>query len=447
MSAQGSGPGDRRAVLVDVALAVLVAAAVSVAISAKVEPDARDPDAFAFAFAVAVGALLLFRRRWPAGVLAATVALWFCYYSLGYPAVGVGVPIAGALYAAAEQGRLRIAVVVAAIVLVVSTVYRAYDGQSVTRLLGFDGAENLVLLVAVIALGDSVRSRRELRQRAAEEAAEAAREHQRQAREQLEQERLRIARDLHDVLAHAVSAISIQSQVAIEALPEDPEDARSALDSIRHVSGTALAEMRRTVGVLRGSGQGSVDAAPRAPVGGLADLDRLVQVARDSGLQVTVRRSGDPVAVPIAVDAAAHRIAQESLTNVLRHAPAAAVTVDVDVRPGRLELTITDSGAGPGPAPDAHGRNGFGQTGMRERAKLLGGAVDAGPTADGGYRVRAVLPLGGGSIGHAAGSARAPGEGAGAAAGAPADPTTGPQPASGFAAAVSPTRPAGVRRP
>ena len=402
---------ERTAVLVDAALAVLVTAAIAVAISARVEPDARDPDVLAYAFAAAAGALMLVRRRWPAGVLAATVALWFGYYSLGYPAVGVGVPVAGALYTAAERGRLRFAIVVAAAVLVLSTVYRVTDGEPLVRLLGFDGAENLVLLVAVIALGDSVRSRRELRRNAADEAAAAAREHEREARRQVEQERVRIARDVHDGLAHAISAISIQSQVGLEALPAEPDAATAALSNIRRVSGAALTDLRSTVAVLRGpaAGDGPGDGitgegANGAPdglllggsVGGLADVDRLAAIATDSGLRVTVHRTGDTADVPTMVDNAAHRIVQESLTNVLRHAPSSSVSVDIHGGPEQLELVIRDSGGRSGVAgpDDSDHRVGFGLAGMRERADLLGGAMQAGPTPDGGYQVRAVLPFG-----------------------------------------------------
>ncbi len=438
---------ERAAVLVDAALAVAVTTAISVAIAAKVEPDARDPDLVAYGFAVAVGALMLIRRRWPAGVLAATVLLWFVYYALGYPAVGVGVPVAGALYAAAERGRLRFAVAAAAGVLVLSTAYRATDGESLTRLLGFDAAENLVLLVAVIALGDGVRSRRELRRRAAEEAAAAARDHERQARRQLEQERVRIARDVHDVLAHAISAISIQSQVALEALPAEPAAATAALGNIRRVSGTALTDLRSTLGVLRDSASGngaepSVEAGLRVPVGGLADVDRLAGVATDSGLRVTINRTGDLAGLPLMVDTAAHRIVQESLTNVVRHAPSSSVTVDIHVGPGRLELLIRDSGRAAG-VPGRSGGNadtdsgdrervGFGLAGMRERAELLGGAVQSSPTGDGGYQVHAVLPFG---------VARPDGNGAAPAGGAAPDGDARPDGDDGSGAAIPVRRP------
>ncbi len=236
--------------LVDVALAILVTVAVALAISAKVEPEALEPDVFAYLFAVGLGALMLVRRRWPAGVLIATMVLLFAYYTIGYPAVGVSVPIAGAVYSAAEQGRLRLAIAVSAVVMVVTTLYRMQE-EPLAKLLGFEAAQNLVLLVAVIALGDSIRARREVRRQSWLRAERARIDHERDAREQVEQERLRIAREVHDVLAHSVSAISIQSVVGLEALPDEPDNAAAALRSIRQVSTSALADLRSAVGVLR----------------------------------------------------------------------------------------------------------------------------------------------------------------------------------------------------
>ncbi|MGS0684650.1 sensor histidine kinase [Nakamurella sp. GG22] len=391
--------------LVDAAFAVVVTTAIAVAVTAQVEPDARDPDVVAYGFAVVLGALMLVRRRWPAGVLVATVVLLFGYYLLGYPAVGVGVPVAGAVYSAAEQGRLRIAMVVASLVLVLSTVYRALEDEPLVRLLGFDGAENLILLVAVIALGDGVRSRRELRRRSAVEAEAAARAHELEARRRVEEERLRIAREVHDVLAHAVSAISIQSQVGLEALPGEPDVASAALRTIREVSSTALTDLRSAVGVLRDPARGTDGVSPddpadaaREPVGGLAQLDRLLGVAAEGGMTAEIHRTGNTATVPLVVDAAAYRIVQESLTNVRRHSPGSTgVVVQIDVHADRLELRVrnTEDRSTPGTVRPAAGHDagpGFGLAGMRERAELLGGSLAAGHV-DGGFEVRAVLPF------------------------------------------------------
>lgn len=395
-----------RPVLIDAVLAVLVAGAISLAISAKVEPEALDPDVWAYLLANALGALMLVRRRWPAGVLIVTTLALFVYYLAGYPAVGVSVPIAGAVFSAAEQGRVRLAIAVSALVLVISTAYRLTE-EPAARLLGFEAAQNLVLLVAVIALGDSLRSRRALRRQAAQQVELARLEHERIARQQVEQERLRIAREVHDVLAHSVSAISIQSVVGMEALPAEPDNAAAALRNIRQASTQALTELRSTLRVLRDPGLPALE-----PVGGLADLNQLVATAAEGGLEVSVVRKGTAISVPLMVDAAAYRIVQESVTNVLRHSTSAVAVVEIDHLPQRLQLRITDhGGTGGGGAVGSthrqHGENhyaaigsvqqraigGFGIAGMRERAELLGGELRAQSLAGGGFEVAAVLPF------------------------------------------------------
>ena len=257
----------------------------------------------------------------------------------------MGVPIAGALFSAAEFGRLRLAVVVATAVMVLSTAYRISEGEEITKgLLAFDVAANLVLLVAVIALGDSIRARRELRERAMQEAERVALEHQRAARRQVEQERLAIARELHDVLAHTVAAISLQAGVALEALPDEPDNAALAVRRIRQVSSAALTELRSTVRALR-----DPSLAGQQPPGGLADLDRLADTAAEAGLTVAVKRTGEPSSPPVVVDAAAHRIVQESITNVLRHSGSTDAVVEIDYRPDAVRLRITDHGGRPAP--------------------------------------------------------------------------------------------------
>jgi signal transduction histidine kinase len=239
---------------------------------------------------------------------------------------------------------------------------------------------------------------------------------------------LRIAREVHDVIAHSVSAISIQSVVGLEALPDEPDNAAAALRHIRKVSGSALAELRSAVGVLREAAEGSIAAGsapagrPRAdlapvggladlaPVGGLADLDGLVATAADNGLQVTVIPVGSTGStgdapnrpVPVVVDATAHRIVQESITNILRHSNADRAVVEVEYRPTEVRLRISNTAAGqlipagPGhPVRQQAGAStgGFGIAGMRERVELLGGSLSAAPTGDSGFVVDAVLPF------------------------------------------------------
>lgn len=393
-----AAPGGLRPNRTDVALAVVVALAIALASAAKVEPEAMDPDVWSYLFAVALGALMLVRRRWPIGIVVATMVLLTLYHLLDYPAVGIGVPVAGVVFSTAEQGRLRLAIAVSSVVVLVATAYRLTE-ESVLRLLGFELAQNLVLLVAVIALGDSIRARRELRRESQLRAEQARLDHERDARQQVELERLRIAREVHDVLAHSVSAISIQSVVGLEALPDEPDNAAQALRNIRSASTTALEDLRGAVGVLRDPTHFDPTHGGTAPVGGLDDVDRLVADAAGNGLEVSIGSTGAAGDVPLVVDAAAYRIVQESLTNVLRHAPSARARVLIEYRPDEVAVQITNTAVRqqvPIPAGAARGA-GFGLAGMRERAELLGGSVQAGPTRDGGFRVRATLPLSAGA--------------------------------------------------
>jgi signal transduction histidine kinase len=213
---------------------------------------------------------------------------------------------------------------------------------------------------------------------------------------------------VHDVLAHTVSLISIQADVAAEALEDDPRAVSTALEVIRASSREALSGLRSTVGVLRDGAAG----APRDPVGGVAQLGRLVEWARSAGLDIDVRVEGDPRPLPVVVDAAVHRIVQEAVTNVLRHAAATRACVELRYLRDALTVRVVDNGrarlddaprslTGPharpaeGPAgPGGVGGEGYGLRGMRERVNLLGGRLQAGPQDGGGFAVEATLPVG-----------------------------------------------------
>ncbi|WP_079039454.1 sensor histidine kinase [Streptomyces sp. Root431] len=246
----------------------------------------------------------------------------------------------------------------------------------------------LALLTAGL-LGHSVRERRthaaELRARTAAEAVTA--------------ERLRIARELHDVIAHSIGVIAIQAGVGRRVIDTQPAEARNALATIETTSRETLAGLRRTLGALRapakdtdGRGPGATPA-PRDPAPGLADLDRLVASTADAGVRVEVRRLGDPGrSLPPEVDLAAYRIVQESLTNVVRHASTPACRVTVERSEDTLLVEITDDGGPARPSGPPAGA-GYGIVGMRERAALLGGRFTAGPRPGGGFHVTAALPL------------------------------------------------------
>jgi signal transduction histidine kinase len=238
---------------------------------------------------------------------------------------------------------------------------------------------NTALCLLAIAAGDTVRSRREA-------MARLVAQQQEHAQRRLGEERLRIAREVHDVVAHAMVAINVQAGVAAHRLDRDPEQARSALRAIKETSGDALSDLRATLGVLRGE-----DAeAPVRPAAGFEDLDELAGGLRAAGVEVALE-VGDVTGVPAAVHSAGYRIVQEALTNVLRHAGAAHVRVRVLREGAAVLVDVTDDGAGAA-ANGAGDGSGSGLPGMRERAAALGGTLEAGPAQGGGWRVAATLP-------------------------------------------------------
>jgi signal transduction histidine kinase len=236
---------------------------------------------------------------------------------------------------------------------------------------------NLAYCWLALAAGDAVRSRRE----AVEQAAAAAEE---EALRRLGEERLRIARDVHDVVAHSMSEINVQAGVAAHLMDRDPEQARSALRHIKKASGDALTDLRATLGVLRGSDGG----APVEPTGGPDSLDELAAGLRAAGVQVALDVDELPPGAA-AVRPAAYRIVQEALTNVLRHADATSVQVRVRCDAEQVTIDVHNDGTGSG----APGGSGQGIRGMRERAAALGGTLESGPAPGGGWRVSARLPV------------------------------------------------------
>jgi signal transduction histidine kinase len=238
-------------------------------------------------------------------------------------------------------------------------------------------------LIVLVVAAEAARMRQERR-------AEGAAARELEARHRADEEHLRMARELHDVIGHNLSLINIQAGVGLELMDADPQQARAALAAVKTVSGQALGELRAMLSALRDSGQGG-EGAPRSPTPGLERLPDLISLSSAAGLAVTAGVTGQPRAVPAAIDLAAYRIVQESLTNVARHAGPASVTVQLTYGEDDLCIEVTDDGrAAAGRAPGA----GTGIPGMRERALALGGQLDAGPLPGRGFRVRARLPLG-----------------------------------------------------
>jgi signal transduction histidine kinase len=220
---------------------------------------------------------------------------------------------------------------------------------------------------------------------AKERAARAEREREQEARTAVAEERARIARELHDVVGHSVSVMTVQASGVRRLLRPDQEREREALLVVERTGREALAEMRRMVGVLRRP----EEAPALAPQPSLGHLSRLVDQAREAGLPVELRIEGEATQLPAGVDLTAYRLVQEGLTNVVKHAHATRAEVLVNYGDGYLEVTVNDDGQGVGNGDGG----GHGLVGMRERVSVYGGELDAGPQTGGGYRLRAKLPL------------------------------------------------------
>ncbi|MBO0690347.1 MAG: sensor histidine kinase, partial [Candidatus Dormibacteraeota bacterium] len=246
-----------------------------------------------------------------------------------------------------------------------------------------------VAVAGAWALGDNLETRRAYLAALEERAAHLEREQEERARGAVLDERSRIARELHDVVAHHVSAIAVQAGAAAEVAERDPPRTRRALGAIQETARVALAEMRAIVGVLRESEDG--EGAPIAPQPTLGALERLVDQTRAAGLDVDLVCRGTPRQLPEAVDLSAYRIVQEALTNTLKHARATRVTVTIGYQAAAVDILVTNDGVAPNARPVADGR---GLVGMRERVALFHGQLEAGPSG-GGFRVHARLPVGG----------------------------------------------------
>jgi signal transduction histidine kinase len=372
---------------------------VGTAVAAGRQPLARPLDAVGYALLVAGPVAYGLLRRARLLTLAGTLVPTVGYALAGYPRGPYFVAAVVALFAAVRTGArvgawVECAVAYAAYVGLGALV-PSVGGIVLTRpTLG--GAVGVATwTVVALALAEAARGRSERFAEMRRAGAEAARARAEQSRRQASEERLRIARELHDVLGHHLSLINMRAGVALHLLdtqpPERaPEQARDAFDAIKQASAEALREVRGVLAALRPADE----SAPRSPTPGLADLDALVEQARAAGLPVTLRLDGLPAVLPAEVDRAAYRIVQEALTNVRRHAgPNATATVCIGWSPQALTVRVDDDGAGPAMVAPAEPGNGI--PGMRERAAALGGELSAGGRGEGGFRVRATLPLAG----------------------------------------------------
>ncbi|MGK5738868.1 sensor histidine kinase [Micromonospora sp. URMC 103] len=331
-------------------------------------------DARAYVLVVVAALALAVRRRWPFVTLAVVTVATTAYLLL-YPYGPILVSFLVAVYTVAAHRSLRPAATGGALALVLLTVH-VFAGARPTGLLGLMPAAAWV--VVPFALGTTVRLTRDA----------AARNRAEEARRLADGERLRVAQEVHDVVGHGLAAIHMQAEIALHLMEKRPEQAQTALAAISRTSKEALDELRVTLAVVR---RGDDGTAERAPAPGLAQVPVLRDRLAGTGLPVTVEVEGEPAALPVAVDLAAYRVVQESLTNVLRHAGPATATVRIRYAPAEVDVEVTDTGRGA--AGTGRGAGGSGLAGMRERITALGGSFDAGPVAGGGFRVYARLPV------------------------------------------------------
>ncbi|THA71366.1 sensor histidine kinase [Streptomyces sp. A0958] len=340
---------------------------------------------------LAAVAVLLLRHRHPSLAVFGASAATTAYLAAGYPYGPVFLTVAVGCFSAVVAGHRRAAwsavgLIWVAHLLVAHWLYRWLPPGDDTAAPWGQEVGAAAWVVAVVAAAEFVRVRREqwAAQRAEREAAEKRR---------ADEERLRMARELHDVLAHSISVINVQAGVGLALLDTDPEQARTALITIKAAGKEALGEVRQVLDTLRAPGD-----APRTPAPGLDRLPELVEQAAITGLTVTVETDGARGTVPPGADLAAFRIVQEALTNVVRHSGSRTARVRIGYEPGRILLHVDDDG--PATGTDAGG-SGNGLSGMRERAAALGGTAEAEIRPDGSFRVRAELPLPGAGSGRA----------------------------------------------
>ncbi|GAA2995402.1 sensor histidine kinase [Kitasatospora albolonga] len=376
------------------------------------EPEPGDwhaLDARGALLTVLIGVALAARRMAPVPVLGATVAVWLVYIALGYWPVVNSPAVLLALYAVAvSTGRAATvvcSVAVGAAWVVAGVIYREHGSMSsvLVQAVAFPLGVALLGRTAGLAAERSVRLAELTRRLRAEQEARAAQA----VTEALTEERVRIARELHDVVAHHLSVVSLQAGLASYVFEGDPRTARGALDTIAGTSREALDELRRMLTLLRVGSVGAEDGVveeDEGPAPGLGRVEELLARVRGAGVAAELLWEGEPFALPPGMDLCVYRVIQEALTNVLKHAGPATATVSVRFRPHHLTVRVTDDGAGlrdsaglpglpgvPG-VPGGAASAGHGLIGMRERARVYRGTVSAGPRPEGGFEVLLTLP-------------------------------------------------------
>jgi signal transduction histidine kinase len=377
-------------------LVVIVALAIDVRILASSDAE-QHTHGFAYAFGPVIAVGLLARKRWPLWALGYSLVMLLIYHATGNPGMSPALALAVPVHYAAYAGRFWWAAGAAGLSVVTATAISLLerDGNVVDTL-----TERLLeaaLLAVLVLLGETRRLRGAEADRSRREAERIAHDKELDTDRRLAEQRLKIARDLHDVLAHTLAAASLQASVAADTLDDDPDTSRAAVEAIWLACRDARVELAAAVGLLRAEGVRALESPGDGsgdPVAGLEQLDRLIEHASRAGLQIEVCTDGAPSSLPPAVNLTAYRVIQEALTNVARHSTAQTVQLSLTYRPAELSLSVQDDG----PAKQPPGRQadddqgGYGLLGMQERLAAIGGKLTAG-TASGGFLVTATLPL------------------------------------------------------
>jgi signal transduction histidine kinase len=373
--------------VLDALLAAGTAVVAVISVFAGQTPEAyNDPTALAAVTAVAIAATLYWRRSHPVAALAAAAGLLTVHLLVfEYPDAALPIILLVLTYGAGAWCPQRGAV--AGYVLVLATIALL----AATGAPGLDAATtvaNIAIFTCAWVIGLVVRSRRAESDARFAEAEERAEVQRQEAARAIAEERLRIAQELHDVVAHSMSVIAVQAGVGAHVLDSQPDEARRSLEAISKTSRATLTEMRRLLGVLRGED----GERAHAPAPGLDNLESLAAEVRVTGVDVKLELDGDRKNVPPGVDLSAYRVVQEALTNVIKHAgQGVSACVSVGCHPDELCIEVVDNGRGASvPSSPA----GHGLMGMRERVAVWGGELTAGPRPGGGYRVRARIPFG-----------------------------------------------------
>ncbi|MFE7774819.1 sensor histidine kinase [Streptomyces sp. NPDC057445] len=370
----------------DIGLVLLVQAAMTIPFVVPRAPELPDATWASYGMTALTAVPLVWRRRSPVVVFLAVLAAGTLYrFTLEGPGQPLPYPglVAVHTVAALSSPPKRLGVALLTFVIIFPSV--ATNSGDAKELLF-----SLFVFGAAFVSGRLTDTRQAYIRAVEDRAAQLERANRIEAEQAAARERARIAREMHDILSHAVSLMIVQAEAGPVAVRTAPERAEAAFDAISETGRDAMTQLRRMLGVLREGGPGS-DCAPREPQPGLAALPGLVERVRGSGLTIVHETSGDVRPLPADAEATAHRVVQEALTNVVRHAEATTVRVRLVYEEDRLEITVTDDGRGPATARGG----GHGLIGVRERAAAHGGTARTGPGPEGrGFEVAVTVPVG-----------------------------------------------------